>query len=171
LEGHSLDLGQRDAEYLVIENTDLEQPITEDDQFDLAICLEVAARLSAGRAESLVDDLCRLSQRVLFSAAIPGQGGKGHVNEQWQTYWAHLFARKGYVPLDIVRPRIWDNSAIKFWYKQNTLLFCSKESAEASEMVSGLPLLDLVHPELLARNKKLYRQKIKNMKNEISQRS
>jgi hypothetical protein len=65
-------------------------------RYDLAICLEVLEHISYIRAEALVEMLCNLSDRVLFSAAIPYQGGNGHINEQWQTYWAELFYKNGY---------------------------------------------------------------------------
>ncbi len=42
---------------------------------DLAISLEVAEHLTPGRADSFVADLVALAPAVLFSAAIPGQGG------------------------------------------------------------------------------------------------
>ena len=102
---------------------DLEAPIALNERFDLALCLEVAEHLSPGRAESLVGDLCALSDCVLFGAAIPGQGGIGHVNERWQSYWAGLFAAHDWRPLDLVRPAIWGERAIQPWYRQNMLLY------------------------------------------------
>lgn len=50
--------------------------------FDLAVCVEVAEHLTPGRAGSFVSELCQLSDMIVFSAAVPGQGGTGHVNEQ-----------------------------------------------------------------------------------------
>jgi hypothetical protein len=47
-------------------------------RFDLAVCLEVAEHLPPERAESFIRELCDLAPVVLFSAAIPGQGGTGH---------------------------------------------------------------------------------------------
>ncbi len=32
---------------------------------------------------------------MLFDAAVPGAGGKGHVNEPWQSFWAEKFAARG----------------------------------------------------------------------------
>ena len=43
-----------------------------DERFDLCICLEMAARFSNHTALTIVHNLCRLSDVVLFSAAIPG---------------------------------------------------------------------------------------------------
>ena len=64
-------------------------------RFDLVNCLEVAEHLDASRADSFVDDLCALGDVVVFSAAIPGQGGTHHVNEQFQSYWQERFRRNG----------------------------------------------------------------------------
>lgn len=94
-------------------------------RFDLALSLEVAEHLPPARAASFVHDLTALAPVVLFSAAIPGQGGRNHVNEQWQDYWARLFAAHDYVPADAIRPAIWDNEAVEWWYRQNTLLYCA----------------------------------------------
>ena len=66
---------------------DLEQPLKLQDRFDLAVCMEVAEHLAPETARPLVDSLVNLAPAVLFSAAVPFQGGTGHVNEQWPDYW------------------------------------------------------------------------------------
>lgn len=124
---------------------DLRQPLPCDRRFDLAMSLEVAEHLPPTRAESFVADLASLAPVVLFSAAIPGQGGTQHVNERWQSYWASLFAREGFVVVDALRPRIWHDERIDYWYRQNILLFCRHGAIETS----ALPL-DVVHPEQFA---------------------
>src|SRR3981081_11169 len=65
---------------------DPSQPLDLGRRFDLAICLEVAEHLPAASADALVALLTRHAPVVLFSAAIPGQGGTGHVNEQRPVY-------------------------------------------------------------------------------------
>ncbi|MEO6566214.1 MAG: alpha-1,2-fucosyltransferase [Casimicrobiaceae bacterium] len=90
-------------------------------KFDLCLCLEVAEHLKVNRANSLVEFLCSLSDRVLFSAAIPHQGGVGHVNEQWQTYWAELFKEHGFNAMK-KQPNI-RNEDMDLWYRQNTILY------------------------------------------------
>ena len=57
---------------------DLEKPIHLERKFDIAISLEVAEHLSIDRADSFINDMCKLSDIILFSAAIPYQGGTGH---------------------------------------------------------------------------------------------
>ena len=68
-------------------------------------------------------DLVALAPHVLFSAAVPGQGGNNHINEQWQSYWADRFAAHGYGPRDIVRPAVRDDRSVAYWYRQNAVLY------------------------------------------------
>lgn len=126
---------------------DLEQPIKQDRRFDLAICMEVAEHLSAQRAESLVRDLCNLSDSVLFGAAIPAQPGVGHINCQWQSYWAALFRKNGRVALDPVRPAVWGNQQVSYWYQQNPLLYVMPDRAD---LFPRPVMLDFGHPEVVA---------------------
>lgn len=93
-----------------------------DKKFDLCLCLEVAEHLKPSRAEALIETLCSLSDRVLFSAAIPHQGGNGHVNEQWQSYWSALFQRQGFGAAE-KRLCIRDNPDVELWYRQNMVLY------------------------------------------------
>ena len=131
---------------------DLRHQISLSRSFDLAISLEVAEHLPESRAASFVEDLTRLAPVVLFSAAIPGQGGRDHVNEQWQTYWTLIFSQYNYTVCDVVRPKIWKNRRIAYWYRQNTLLFCDPHSLETipefADSAHSLRL-PLVHPEQL----------------------
>jgi SAM-dependent methyltransferase len=131
---------------------DLEQPLNAGSGFDLAICLELAEHLPAHRSAGLVADLCASADCVLFSAAIPGQMGHGHVNEQWQSHWARLFRDHGYEALDIIRPAIWENDAIPYWYRQNTILYRrgADLGTDGQDQPPGsMERLDIVHPRLL----------------------
>lgn len=121
---------------------DLSQSFTAPRRYDLAMTLEVAEHLPEERAESFVSDLCSLADVVVFGAATPWQGGVGHVNCQWPSYWASLFARHGYGALDCLRPLIWDDRQVEWWYRQNTIVFLRGNQATERS-------LDLVHPEFL----------------------
>jgi len=130
---------------------------------DLALCLEVAEHLPAESAEMLVRNIVATSDVVLFSAAIPGQGGQHHVNEQWPGYWAELFRAEGYCLHDVIRPMIWDEEEISWWYRQNTFLVVSESS---SNLVDRFPQawrakheepLRLVHPDLFADRAQAYK--------------
>jgi SAM-dependent methyltransferase len=134
---------------------DLTQPYRCSRRFDLVISLEVAEHLPADCAASFVGSLVRLGPAVLFSAAIPGQGGTHHVNEQWQDYWAELFERHDYVPVDCVRQGVWNDSQVAWWYSQNTLLYCERDYAMATASLARqlaaaprLPL-NIAHPRKL----------------------
>lgn len=130
---------------------DLEQRFTAP-QVDLAISLEVGEHLSPKRAESFVADLVALAPAILFSAAIPGQGGVGHLNEQWQGWWAERFAVHGYLAYDLIRPAIWTDEAIPAWYRQNAIVYLNAETASNLSVTATPPaLLDRVHPAFWAR--------------------
>jgi hypothetical protein len=102
---------------------DLKQPLPLAKTFDLAMSLEVAEHLPERCAEAFVNSLGKLSDCVLFSAAIPGQGGTHHVNEQWQQYWVNHFARQSFDCFDCIRPLVWDEGRVRVEYRQNILLF------------------------------------------------
>lgn len=89
---------------------------------DLAVCLEVAEHVHPERADGFASWLAGLAPVLLFSAAIPGQGGQGHVNEQWPDYWSERFNRAGMFVTGRGRMAIWDDDEIEHWYRQNLLL-------------------------------------------------
>lgn len=135
----------------------------ESGRFGLAISLEVAEHLEPQRSESLVRDLCALADVVLFAAAIPFQGGAGHINERWQSWWAQKFSDNGFAPFDVLRHDIWSRRDIAWWYKQNTLFYVKRNSAAHAEFAARFAqpadrMFDLVHPEL-------FRGKVARLKN------
>jgi SAM-dependent methyltransferase len=102
---------------------DLTKPVQLGRTFDLAVCLEVAEHLPEARAQSLVADLTSLAPCVLFSAAIPGQEGTNHMNEQYLPYWLDLFKRQDYEGIDPIRPQILGNDLVEWFYQQNIVMF------------------------------------------------
>ena len=118
---------------------DLMQPLALTRRYDLALCLEVAEHLPPQRAEGLVADLGRCADAVLFSAALPFQGGEAHANENWLEYWAILFRRIGYSVVDLVRPRIWNDLHVCWWYRQNTVLFVRDEAFGQPPLTTRMP--------------------------------
>jgi hypothetical protein len=107
--------------------------------------MEVAEHLKESRAAGLVEDLTKLADVILFSAAIPGQGGTDHVNEQFLSYWTALFAARDYVLLDLLRPRIWNQAECDWTYRQNAVLFVQKQNplATSHQVSTGV---DYIHP-------------------------
>jgi SAM-dependent methyltransferase len=132
---------------------DLTQALRVEDKFDLAMSLEVAEHLPATIAVDFVASLCRMAPVVLFGAAIPFQGGNNHVNEQWPEYWQAVFARQGYVAVDCLRWRFWQDSLVSWYYSQNMVLYVREQCLEdypalaSHRLPPGATLHRLVHPE------------------------
>lgn len=114
-------------------------------KFDLVTCLEVAEHLPAEKAEQFVECLTWHAPVILFSAAIPAQGGSGHVNCQWPSWWAERFIKHGFIAYD-PRPTIWNDPDIAWWYRQNLLIFVSDVVVPMRFRQAG-PDLDRVHPQ------------------------
>jgi SAM-dependent methyltransferase len=113
---------------------DVSKPIDLDRKYDLAVCLEVGEHLPPDAAPALVKTLASASDVIVFSAAIPSQGGVKHVNEQWPAYWAELFKAQGYTCIDCIRPQLWDNPRVGQWFVQNMLVYAR---GEVTEQVAG----------------------------------
>ncbi len=112
-------------------------------KFDIALCLETAEHLPEKSADKLVAFLCGLSDKVIFSAAIPHQRGTDHLNEQWQTYWRKKFGSHEYHCVDCIRPALWNSKAATS-YKQNTFLYTTHPQQFRK---FEHPILDIVHPD------------------------
>lgn len=107
---------------------DLNGPIRLGRRFDLAQSLETAEHLPASAAADFVETLVSHADFVLFSAAVPGQGGEYHINEQPADYWRNLFRAHDYVAIDLVRPHVQADSTVKRWYRYNTLLYARRDA-------------------------------------------
>jgi SAM-dependent methyltransferase len=107
------------------------RPVLDTTTFDLAYCLEVAEHLPAQLAEQLVEVVCGLAPRIVFSAAPPGQGGVGHINEQPPEYWHAIFRRNGrqYDPTasETIRQGFERNGVAAPWLKGNTVVYVGSD--------------------------------------------
>jgi SAM-dependent methyltransferase len=72
-----------------------EPPARLDGPFDLVYCFEVAEHVAPDFSDRLVAMIANQAQVAVFTAAHPGQGGTGHVNEQPRKYWIERFKRAG----------------------------------------------------------------------------
>jgi SAM-dependent methyltransferase len=123
-------------------------------KFDLVICLEVAEHLKESRSDDLVKYLGALSDDIVFSAAIPFQGGDDHVNENWEGYWAGKFEKEGFKKYDIIRHRIWSDTSIQWWYRQNMVVYSRND-------LSQFPSVSFEN----AVTKECYEQKVRMLSN------
>lgn len=126
---------------------DLSIPLSASIRADCCFCLEVAEHLPEKHANTLLDTLTGIADMVLFSAAIPGQGGDGHLNEQWPAYWQLKFAERGFNAYDIIRPVIWNHPEIHFWYQQNIMVY-AKENGQLKDIPATGTVTAMVHPQL-----------------------
>jgi hypothetical protein len=121
-------------------------------QFDVVQCLEVAEHLEPVASETLVDNLVAHSNKVIFSAAPPGQGGENHVNERPYDFWRGLFERRGFGLFDFLRPRIAHSQDVEPWYRYNLMLFVRGDSIATldpdvrASQVRGSKVPDLAPP-------------------------
>jgi SAM-dependent methyltransferase len=106
---------------------DLGRPLDLGRRYDLVQSLEVAEHLPEDCASDFVGTLTAHGSIVMFSAAVPGQGGEHHVNEQPLEYWRRKFRDRGYAAVDYVRPRIVCNRAVQNWYRCNIMLYVAED--------------------------------------------
>ena len=110
---------------------DLTQALACERRFDLCQSLEVAEHLPDAAADTFVKTLVDHADMVMFSAAVPGQGGENHINEQHYAYWRAKFRRHDYLPADFLRPFIATNREVEAWYRYNTLLYVKASTIPA----------------------------------------
>ncbi len=131
---------------------DLTAPVETGRRFDLAQSLEVGEHLPTAASETLVESLINASDRVLFSAAVTGQGGEFHVNEQPLSFWQDLFAARGYAAFDCTRPNLKNNKDIAPWYRYNAILYVNAAGRKGlpqdildTEIAAGQPVKNAGH--------------------------
>jgi SAM-dependent methyltransferase len=79
----------------LIVQADLSRPLALGRKFDLVYTVEVAEHIHPALAAVFVRNLVSLGDRILITAARPGQGGLGHLNEREPEYWEALFEAEG----------------------------------------------------------------------------
>ncbi|MCH8118436.1 MAG: glycosyltransferase [Planctomycetes bacterium] len=105
---------------------------------DIVICLEVAEHLPEAAAPGLVKNLVNIAPVVIFSAAFPWQTSTHHINEQPHWYWQEKFHHYGYVEIDFLRPLLWSDGRVCWWYRQNITTFVSHDYLERNPKAKNL---------------------------------
>lgn len=137
---------------------DLRQSFSLGRRFDLVLSLEVAEHLPESSADGFVKTLCEHGDVILFSAAIPGQGGQNHINEQWPAYWQQKFERHGFYFRDVIRPLVWNDERVDWWYRQNIFLVGRQKPAAGEEAKP------MIHPALFKLRETSHNQYIQSLK-------
>jgi len=125
VDGDYVDRGQLAIPATSFVAHDLSTPLDLERRFDLVQSLEVAEHLPGAKADLFVGNLIEHGDVILFSAAVPHQGGEHHVNEQPPEYWRAKFAARGFAVFDFIRPGLRDAGGVMPWYRFNTYLYAN----------------------------------------------
>ncbi|TGD72481.1 hypothetical protein E4634_13180 [Mangrovimicrobium sediminis] len=146
-----IDLAERGLDAQEFTAVDLSQPVSLPCRYDLAVSTEVAEHVPPAGLDNYFDTLTGAAPVVLFSAALPYQGGLGHVNENWVEYWHRFFARRDYHCIDCFRERFWHDASIPYYYRQNLFLYVASEQLPgfiAGGLVENPAPVSLIHPDM-----------------------
>jgi SAM-dependent methyltransferase len=97
--------------------------------YDVAVSMETAEHLPASAADRYIELLCSLAPFIIFTAAHPGQGGIGHLNEQPPEYWIALFNAHGFQGLEKTVSNwqpAWHSAGVADFYTNNLMVFRKK---------------------------------------------
>lgn len=139
---------------------DLKKELNLQKKFDVAISFEVAEHIEEEYSERFIQNIVKLSDVIVFSAAIPLQGGTNHVNEQYPSYWKKIFADCGYYCSDIIRRVFWNNGTIEPHRKQNLMLYVKDnlfdEVINKFNNIDNESYLDVIHPQFFGKMQKYW---------------
>lgn len=128
-----------------VRRANLNRPIELGRRFDLVICLETVEHLAPESSSIIIDTLVRHGERILFSAAVPGQPGTHHINCRWPSFWQRLFNERGYWCDDSIRWALWEDPDVEPWYRQNMML-----ATRDWHRAGGEPRVkSVIHPDIL----------------------
>lgn len=104
---------------------DLSKPVKFPVKYDWVISLEVGEHIPKKYEDNFISNLCNSSSKgLILSWAIPGQGGRGHVNEQKNNYIIQQMLFKGFIYLPEKSQFLRDSS--KLWWFKNTIMVFKK---------------------------------------------
>lgn len=125
VDAHGVDIEAPDGPLFL--RHDLTEPLLLDREFDMVLCLETGEHLPEDAADTMVETIVQHAPAVVFSAAVPGQEGNGHINCQPHEYWHEKFAEYGYGISDPFRPVLEGNPRVSPWYQNNMFLYSERD--------------------------------------------
>lgn len=114
---------------------------------DVGLCLEVGEHVAESICRKMIASLTRCADVIVWSAAVPGQGGSQHINEQYQDYWIALFLQNGFTAFDLLRPSIWGSRDVSWYYQQNMLVFANPAGQVRHELIPTPFIASVIHPK------------------------
>lgn len=119
VEGSSLAISKSRHPEL-IQQIDFNQELNLQRTFDLVWCFEVVEHIHPEFVHNLMKTFSNHADRVVISAARPGQGGEGHFNEQPPEYWIEKFNGYGY---NYDEPGTEQLRSLDEYFSENMLVF------------------------------------------------
>ncbi len=112
-----------------VEYCDLTIPLKLEYTSDFSLSIEVGEHIEEQYADIYVKNICDNSFKwVLFSAAIPGQSGVGHINCQYKDYWIKKFEKNFFI-VDYVETKLFLDYLVTGyhmgWMKTNGMILRS----------------------------------------------
>lgn len=117
----------------LVTRCDITQPMTLESgigwgkKFFVTLCLEVFEHVEDVHWERMILNLIQRANVVIFSAALLGQGGTGHINCRSRYEWIRRFAMMGWM-LDLDSTEhlvafLSKNPGVMGWLKANVMIF------------------------------------------------
>lgn len=115
-----------------VEPCDLTAPLPNRYYAEFGLCMEVAEHLPPEAADIFVQNLCgAVSNYIVFSAAVPNQGGTGHINCQPREYWTEKFTARGWVideeETRLMHAELPPEKGVLWWFTNNTFVLRNKK--------------------------------------------
>ena len=105
---------------------DLTQPLQRSKKENtLGLCLEVLEHIDDSNWLPVLTNMSNLCDKIIFSAAVPGQGGTGHINCRWKIVWIRRFHSLGWVvDLDQTKHMLeyMKNGYHMIWFANNAMV-------------------------------------------------
>ena len=95
-------------------------------EYDLALNVEVIEHIDKKHEDIVLKNITRHTKTLVFSAAHPGQGGVGHINEQPFDHWVKKLNKLGFVcdwTLTSDFRKYLKREKCNKWYWQNMSIF------------------------------------------------
>ena len=135
--------------------------------------MEVAEHITTENSEKFIKYLTDKAPVILFSAAIPNQGGTNHINEQWLEFWEEIFKKNNYKLIDCIRDKIWRNDNVEMWYIQNIFIFVENDYLQKNEILKNelkthnISPYSIIHPKLYLYIRDSYSDKEVGLRKEL----
>lgn len=106
------------------EQLDLSQPFNLNETFEVVISLEVAEHIPKEFEDIYIENITKHSSKyIIISWAVPGQGGKGHVNEQSNEYVLNLFKQLAYTHEEEITQYLRNSITNCSWFRNTLFVF------------------------------------------------